>query len=139
MKTCIECKIEQEDECFSLRANRTDRRLTCKSCTNNVQRLFRQKNNKQILVKLKEKRIKVKEYIHKIKQEKGCIICKETEPVCLDFHHLDPNEKEFDLGNGNQSSIKKIDNEIVKCVVLCANCHRKLHAGLLQLSKKQLE
>ena len=47
----------------------------------------------------------------------------------LDFHHIDPNEKESNIGRllkskGKQAVLREID----KCCLLCANCHRELHA-----------
>lgn len=58
-----------------------------------------------------------------------CIVCGESDIACIDFHHVDPNEKELkigDAGNHKWSDIKIID-EINKCVCLCANHHRILH------------
>lgn len=50
----------------------------------------------------------------------------------FDFHHLDPKQKEFGIGaNGATRSWAKLQIELDKCILLCANCHRELHAGLL--------
>lgn len=52
----------------------------------------------------------------------------------LDFHHLDPTQKIFGLSvKGLTRSWEKIRNEIDKCILLCANCHREIHAGIAQL------
>lgn len=60
----------------------------------------------------------------------GCSVCGESDPVCLDFHHLDPKTKSFNIGVQLGSySLKRVKLEILKCEVLCANCHRKLHAA----------
>ena len=63
-----------------------------------------------------------------------CYYCDETEPVCLDWHHIDPNKKSFSISGGNlvSKSIGAIKNEITKCVCICSNCHRKFHTGLLK-------
>lgn len=59
----------------------------------------------------------------------GCDNCGLTDIECLDFHHRDPATKSFNIGLSlGTYSIKKIVEEIAKCKVLCANCHRKLHA-----------
>ena len=51
----------------------------------------------------------------------------------LDFHHLDPAEKEFGLSNkGLTRSWEKTKMELDKCVLLCANCHRLLHWAIKQ-------
>lgn len=64
-----------------------------------------------------------------------CVICGESSPVCLDFHHRNPEEKLYTICHMARwnCSKKKIIAEVEKCVVLCANCHRKLHAGIIAL------
>ena len=98
-------------------------------------------SNSYNIEKYRKKARDNKNKFYKIKREKlneykkgGCIICGEKELVCLDFHHLDSSEKDF--GIGKQFHIKqfsKIEEEIKKCVVLCANCHRKVHANIIKL------
>lgn len=44
-----------------------------------------------------------------------------------DFHHLDPNEKEFSWNKMRLVSDKKLYKELSKCVLLCSNCHRIRH------------
>ena len=45
----------------------------------------------------------------------------------LDFHNKDREEKEFTIGRLKKGSLSVIQDEIDKCVVLCANCHREFH------------
>jgi hypothetical protein len=62
-----------------------------------------------------------------------CSKCGEKDRVCLDFHHLDPTSKDYNVSwLLRYGSKKKIIAEVQKCIVLCANCHRKLHASLSQ-------
>lgn len=60
----------------------------------------------------------------------GCKLCPENDIDCLDFHHVNPTEKEDTISTLVWSSTPILVAEIAKCVVLCANCHRKLHAKL---------
>jgi len=54
--------------------------------------------------------------------------------AALDFHHLEEDKKKFGLSQeGLTRSWIKTKRELQKCVLLCANCHRELHAGVLQL------
>jgi len=53
--------------------------------------------------------------------------------VCLDFHHKDPNEKDFTIGKYRNKSKENLLKEIEKCVCVCSNCHRKIHAGIINL------
>lgn len=47
----------------------------------------------------------------------------------LDFHHLDPTNKTFNINAGNlHFSMEKLKNEADKCILLCCRCHRELHA-----------
>ena len=66
-----------------------------------------------------------------------CIICGYNKcQRALNFHHIDPSKKEFDLSSrGLTRSWEKIKNEIEKCVLVCANCHAEIHEGITQLPK----
>lgn len=65
------------------------------------------------------------------KQAQGCRRCGESDSVALDFHHRDPLKKGSEIGKlvAQQVSTTRLREELAKCTVLCANCHRKLHAG----------
>lgn len=55
----------------------------------------------------------------------------------LELHHIDPNGKEFSFGGirANPKSWDKIVEELKKCVLLCANCHREVEMGITNLPK----
>ena len=62
----------------------------------------------------------------------------------LEFHHLDPNEKDFGLSCGDTRSLEKLKKEADKCIMVCANCHREIHAEerekiRLEKEKEELE
>ena len=91
-------------------------------------------------VKLSEEEIKIKNYKHvkthrqKIKEKaigyKGgkCERCGYNRCIrALDFHHLDPNKKDFTIGNYKILSWDKIKSELEKCILICSNCHREIH------------
>lgn len=67
-------------------------------------------------------------------QEAGgcCRLCGFDEhPAALQFHHLDPATKQFNLGErGLTRSINRMREEARKCVLLCANCHALVEAGV---------
>jgi hypothetical protein len=48
----------------------------------------------------------------------------------LEFHHLDPAQKDFAIGDGSIRSWKKIILELEKCLLICCRCHREKHAGI---------
>ena len=66
-----------------------------------------------------------KEYIDI--QKAQCAKCGESRVHVLDFHHKNPNEKEFTIGRIKKGSLNVIQKEIDKCICLCANCHRDFH------------
>lgn len=71
-------------------------------------------------------------FVQQVKVHIGCQVCSEREAVCLDFHHRDPSTKLF-LVSGQHTGYRlgRIIEEMLKCSVLCSNCHRKVHAGIL--------
>ena len=55
--------------------------------------------------------------------------------AALQFHHLDPAEKEFHLSlRGITRSLDRVRAEARKCVVLCATCHAEVEAGFTQIA-----
>lgn len=68
---------------------------------------------------------KKKEFINSQKQ--SCAKCGETRVYMLDYHHRDPQEKDFTIGRLKKGAREVLQAEIDKCVVLCANCHREFH------------
>lgn len=67
-----------------------------------------------------------------------CVLCGYNKcKDALDFHHLDESQKEFGLSErGMTRSWEKIKQEVDKCVLICANCHREIHAGITQLPQE---
>lgn len=79
--------------------------------------------------KAAEQRKRILAFVESRKQGKSCTTCGFSDSRCLQFHHLDPNEKELEIAVlAHQGSMKKLIYELKKCIILCANCHRKLHA-----------
>lgn len=77
----------------------------------------------------KEKEERNKNYIIEYKKQKECVKCGDKRYYVLDFHHLDPTIKYKSVTDlqFNAYSIKTIDKEIEKCVLLCRNCHSEFH------------
>ena len=59
----------------------------------------------------------------------ACRECGEPRIACLDFHHYDSKTKEVNIAHAVHRgwSKKRIEAELLKCIVLCGNCHAKLH------------
>lgn len=53
----------------------------------------------------------------------------------LDFHHLDGGSKDFGISSkGYTRSWESVREELNKCILVCANCHREIHSDKLQPS-----
>lgn len=57
----------------------------------------------------------------------GCLKCKENRYYLLDYHHIDPSTKLFQIAQGGSKGWEKVKNEIDKCILLCKNCHSEFH------------
>lgn len=117
MKLCRYCGIEQDEENFSIAAivsGKTYRRQKCRSC-------------KQL--RQKERRHEIYAWFTEYKKTLFCTKCGFADYRALDFHNLDPKEKDFAIADfvSRGASLARIKAEIEKCVVLCANCHRIEH------------
>jgi hypothetical protein len=86
-------------------------------------------NQQQYYKKLKERRYRNRDYLNKLKLTLKCELCSQNHPATLQFHHINPKEKDFCLAEASTCgwSIERIDEEIKKCKILCANCHSILH------------
>lgn len=116
-KVCTKCKLELPIEEFHWRDKKAGtRRSECKTCHNLM--------SKKDYAKKRNQMIETKASIG------GCVKCGYSKCIeSLDFHHKDPEEKEYTISQMIRShrSQEDIDEEMKKCVVLCANCHREFH------------
>ncbi len=64
-----------------------------------------------------------------------CRLCRYDRCIgALQFHHLDPAKKRFTLSHrGHTRSIAMLREEASKCILLCANCHAEVEAGVSEL------
>jgi hypothetical protein len=118
---CPQCKITKPLISFYVRSDRPGKKAYsyCKDCHNkNMQ--ARQKSIKQQCVDYKGS---------------SCQICGYSKYIgALEFHHTnEKEEKQFSIAQHRNSSFAAVKAELDKCVLLCANCHREVHANLAQL------
>ena len=71
----------------------------------------------------------LRDLINNQKKNGACVRCGLTDYRVLDFHHRDPSQKVISLSVALHKNVgeKAILDEIAKCDLLCANCHRILH------------
>jgi len=89
-------------------------------------------DRREYLIKAVQKRrkeLRRKAILFKGGRCEGCGYDRCTE--ALEFHHLESSRKDFGISSkGYTRSWSKIREELEKCILLCANCHREVHAGL---------
>lgn len=141
MKICVVCGIEKDTSEFSVQKRNTKsgisikRRSECKSCYNEYIRKYL-KDNEKHKSRVKKGKEKRREFIAQLKVSTGCYLCGyKKSSGALHYHHLDPSEKEFEIGwaVNKQLTEEKIMTEIKKCVLLCANCHSEVEQGVTKL------
>lgn len=93
---------------------------------------YYQKNKEYHRERRVNQQARIRGWLKEIKANLACSECGETHPACLDFHHRNPAEKVFTIANAVQLGLSRarLEAEIAKCDVLCANCHRKKHCPL---------
>lgn len=115
-KICTKCGKEKPLSDFNWRdKNKGTLRSECKECHT---------------LYMKQKYQEKKDAVQNIKSNLKCAKCGYSEyAVALDFHHLDPSQKDTTVARmvANNYRLDKTLQEIDKCICLCANCHRIFH------------
>lgn len=115
MRTCRMCKQELDIELFRYKSGQPRKdglQTACKPC---------------VLNRLREHRQKMRSLVNRWKEIKGCSCCGfKGKHFQLDLDHVDPSTKYAQNHRAYEPNWKKerIKEELAKCVILCANCHR---------------
>ena len=117
VKQCRYCKKEYPESYYGVALtteNKVYYRHKCKFCYQEAKSILRRKNGK---------------WLNDYKEKVGCKHCGINDPRVLEFHHFNKSNKDFSIGfaQANRFGIEKMKQEIKKCVILCANCHRITH------------
>lgn len=96
-----------------------------------------QANKKYYQDKAAKRKRELNIWFKELKSKLKCGKCPENDSICLDFHHRNPKEKKFIILHMVRDGFSKsmILEEIAKCDVLCANCHRKHHRDEFMLAQ----
>jgi len=140
MKTCSQCGQYAPHNWIN-GAGRY--RYRCQTCHNNYNRQYRQCEKYKIVHRENSKRRRKtrkrenKAFFVDLLGGK-CQSCGLHEAHYLevyDFHHRDPSQKDINISQSTLS-IEQLTAEILKCDLLCATCHRRLHAQLREAARK---
>lgn len=131
-KICSKCKRELPLDNFRWKVKSQGKKHSqCKECQSKSEKKhYRENIERQQAVRERanfQKQANV-EYVE-YRKECGCQKCGEKRKFALDFHHINPEEKEDKIAQmiSNNYSLDRVKEEMKKCIVLCANCHREFH------------
>src|SRR6476661_2511115 len=127
---CKKCETEKDEEDFNWKIKNVQRQSKCRVCQRAyVSTWYRVPENtasskKRAVVNNSNNRNRNREFILSYLKENGCVDCGNTDVRVLEFDHL--KDKLYAVSDMIRTaySIKKIKEEIEKCDVVCANCHR---------------
>lgn len=130
IKKCSRCKQLKPYSLFCKNKCKKDGFSTyCRECNKSYHQNHYDKHRSEYVLKHKNRRLLIREWFIELKSKLKCSVCAENHPATLDFHHIDNTLKFKGLCEMVAETYSKevILKEIEKCVVLCANCHRKHH------------
>lgn len=126
-KVCSKCGLSKPIEEFALNKTKSDGHSNvCKECFKIYREEHYKKNRQYYIDKAGSYRKRRRELFNKFKETLKCSQCGEARWWLLDFHHIDSSAKDTEVGHLLESP-RKLEEELKKCTVLCANCHRDLH------------
>ena len=129
-KKCCRCKMPKSiSEFGNNRRNKDGKQSYCKECGRESDRKHYRKNPKRkVAIRESNKNIRHTNslFVWNYLKENPCVDCEEFDPVVLEFDHV-RGEKVMPVCMmvQNYSSLERIEKEIAKCEVRCANCHRR--------------
>jgi hypothetical protein len=129
MKRCSRCKTEKPDEKFAWhRRDRGQRQTYCRPCSAEYHREhYRANKQRYIDAAARRKKALLQErfiFLMAYFRDHPCVDCGEGDPIVLEFDHL--RDKKFSISEGIQGRRwQDVLDEIAKCDVVCANCHRR--------------
>jgi len=81
-------------------------------------------------------------YVWQYLKDKFCIVCGENDPIVLEFDHRNRKTKETTISRAikhRKFSLIRLQKELDKCDVLCANCHRRKTSKQLKFKKMKFQ
>ena len=129
MKICTRCKQNKSLSNFSFKVkSKGTLHSHCKNCSRLYIRSHYYNNRQYYLTKARQRNKKIRNQLRKFMwdylKKHPCVDCGEKNPIVLEFDHL--RDKLIEVSRLVQyTSINKVQSEIEKCEIRCANCHRR--------------
>lgn len=125
MRRCYVCREEKEDNQFNRRGTGYQRK--CRACSKRLSNDHYLANKDLYKRRVAKRKQTLSEAIDAIKARTPCADCgNKFHPCAMDFDHLDATQKIADVSRLRSMNVnmKRILDEIAKCELVCANCHR---------------
>lgn len=127
---CSKCLLDKDICDFRICKNRkSGYQMYCIICDKEYQKNWYKKNKEKVIKKSKIRNKEINSELNKFILDylkvNPCIKCGETDPIVLEFDHIEIKTNSITDLIQKQKSINIIKNEIKQCQVLCANCHRR--------------
>lgn len=98
----------------------------------------RNKRRSKDLAYVENERERAREYYHSYIKDRNreildkyktpCVKCGYSNKMVIEYHHINPNEKSFNIGGSlSKKNLESIPSEVEKCVCMCRNCHAEFH------------
>ncbi|MEM9955278.1 MAG: hypothetical protein AAF846_26980 [Chloroflexota bacterium] len=134
-KVCIKCDVKKPEVEYNFRhKERGIRHNTCKTCHSYYRRQHYEDNKEKYKAKARhwnrenmyDYRAEMRRYVFEYLLEHPCVDCGENDPIVLEFDHV-KGEKILAISAmlGSMATMERLQAEIDKCEVRCANCHRR--------------
>lgn len=140
MKKCCRCKKEKPIHEFNFKVKAKGlRQYQCKECSRLYVRSHYERNKNYYLLKAHKRNEKIRKeikiYIWEYLKGHPCVDCGEDDIIVLEFDHI--KDKTFTISSmGRDKGLLEVQEEIKKCEVRCANCHRRKTAQQFGWHKK---
>ena len=125
-KQCSTCKEDKPLSDFHRNSSKQDGyQYSCKTCMKVYHKSWYTTNAATHKVNVKKNVYKFKQRFYEFMQTQSCVDCGESRVATLQWDHIDPSLKEFNISDGLRMGYgwDRLMAEISKCVCRCSNCH----------------
>ena len=129
---CNHCGLLKDEDAFNWRFKSLGiRNKACRDCQHKFNKAYyegdaKERHLQKVRERTKAARETAREFVYQYLLAHPCEQCGEADPRVLEFHHIGDKDSDITRLVSGGWSIKRIQKEIDKCQVLCANCHRRI-------------
>ena len=129
-KSCSACGVRKTADQFYAYAHSKDGlRGKCKSCMNAAEKARYQRTRQKRILQTRSRQQERHDFLLAYLLEHPCVDCGETDPVVLEFDHVRGKKVAGISRLVRSGTLQRVKDELAKCDVRCANCHRKVTAS----------